>query len=444
MHLKNTKTLTVHKPTLTHSRLSCRYTAIGEQFENSYDFPEPITDELLNDPVTIKLCELTAITTSFGLFSVDYFDQITCDYYLNEDEVVFFEKLMFYGLGEFRYVNSIPLNTKTRVTGSVSQEIPIRNDRTQTLSSGALLLNGGGKDGSVSAWLLSASNIPFTWFQRGNSAAQASVLKQWSAPAVIIKRNLDQNRSNRKYAGHRPMSAGIALIALLSAHVYGFRDVIASNETSANEGNSVIDGFPLNHQYSKSLEFESDLQQLLDRASIGLRYFSLLRPLHELQIGVLASNLSDDQLAAIVSCNQGTREGYWCLKCAKCAFVILILTAASPITAKRVWGRKDIINTPSLYPYIAELISPDVDKPLECVGTLEECQLAAGMVINQKETNELLSKEVRELLNRYAASDRRDVVHFLNKLSQSAVPDEYRHVLALMQSELTAFSSQNH
>lgn len=436
---QDTPTLTIHAPTLTSTSLTCTYSVNGEDFVNSYEFPEPISDAVIIDPATKKLCELASVTTGFGLFSVDYFEKVLCDFYLSTDERRFFEKLIYLGFGEFRYVNKIPINKRTSVQCN-------KNTKDQTPAaramphSGALLLNGGGKDGSVSAWLLSACDVPFTWFQRGDSAAQSGVRSAWAAPSLIVNRKLDPNRANRKYAGHRPMSAGIAFIALLTAHVYGYRDVIASNETSANEGNATIDGFVLNHQYSKSLEFEQDLQRLLQSIAVDVRYFSLLRPLHELQIGILASNLNDTQLSSIVSCNNGTKQGYWCMQCAKCAFVALILTAVNPDVARKVWGKRDIINTPGLQVHLQELLDPNVIKPLECVGTLAECQLAAAMIMKNDQRTPLLSEDTRNLLGQYAQVDNGAIESFVRSIAESSVPNEYELVISLMRERLQSFA----
>ena len=73
----------------------------------------------------------------------------------------------------------------------------------------------------------------------------------------------------------------IALIAVLA----GRSAVIASNEASASHGNATWHGIDVNHQWSKSLEFERLFGKWLDRdRNGGPEYFSLLRPLSELRI----------------------------------------------------------------------------------------------------------------------------------------------------------------
>jgi hypothetical protein len=51
-----------------------------------------------------------------------------------------------------------------------------------------------------------------------------------------------------------------------------------SNEKSANEGNTTMDGIEINHQRSKSLDFELAFAEYVDRyMSHDVKYFSLLR-----------------------------------------------------------------------------------------------------------------------------------------------------------------------
>ncbi|NTW62290.1 hypothetical protein HGB25_02690 [Candidatus Saccharibacteria bacterium] len=431
--MNHRKSLTIHKPVLQSAKLTCTFSMGKENFTNSYDFPGLDNKADLGDPTTEKIANWVAIISSFGLFSVEYFDDLICDFPLSDDDITFFEKLIYLGFGEFRYVNNIPIKTKTLVRSTVKSDcLPLKQ---KAYNNGPLLLNGGGKDGSVSAWLLESTGTPFTWFQRGESAAQANVTATWNHPVIAVMRNLDPNRKNRKYSGHRPMSAGIAFVALLSAHLYEYSDVIASNETSANEGNSVLEGFTLNHQYSKSLEFEEDIQSLLTKAGINLNYFSLLRPLHEIQIAKIAKNLTDKQLASIISCNNGTKTGYWCLNCAKCAFVALIMTAIGSDVVEKIWGRNGILNTPALHPYLIELLDPTLDKPLECVGTLEECQLAAKMIVDANRQS--VDHDTMSILQKYANLTVQDVQLFISDMAQSNIPKRYNDVVDTMTSALS-------
>ncbi len=421
--------LQIHEPEFDGNFIRCTCTVGAEQFCSSYRFSD--IPRTIEPALAQLLVQWLAIVSTFGLFNIDYFDEIICDFPVSAGDAAFFEKLIFKGFGEFRLVNHIPLGKQTTIRGSGNVSRELAYSRFEFNDRGPLLLNGGGKDGSVAASLLTKAGMEFTWFQRGNSAAQANVATIWQRPVVTIRRQLDPNRNNRQYGGHRPIGASIAFLAILSACQFGYSDVIASNESSANEGNLTRDGVSVNHQYSKSFEFEQDFQKLLADSSVPARYFSLLRPLNELQISMLATKLTHEQLAAITSCNNGTKNATWCMDCAKCAFVVLVMTAASPAAAQAIWKDHSIVNHPGLRKYLIELLDPAVDKPLECVGTLAECQLAAHLIL--RHAGDLLNPATRTLLELYATQRDTSLDNtILHEIGPNMIPGDYRRALHKM------------
>src|SRR5438874_758950 len=84
----------------------------------------------------------------------------------------------------------------------------------------------------------------------------------------------------------RQISAILACVGVIVAILSGYRDIVVSNESSASEPNLHYQGLPINHQYSKSLEFEKDFQDYLaNQFNGGPRYYSFLRPFSEVRIG---------------------------------------------------------------------------------------------------------------------------------------------------------------
>ncbi|MEI8009425.1 MAG: hypothetical protein WCI00_09010 [bacterium] len=55
-----------------------------------------------------------------------------------------------------------------------------------------------------------------------------------------------------------PISGVIAFVLVTAAYLYDYKYIVMSNEKSANEGNTILDGSEINHQRSKSYQFESD------------------------------------------------------------------------------------------------------------------------------------------------------------------------------------------
>ena len=97
---------------------------------------------------------------------------------------------------------------------------------------------------------------------------------------------------------------------------------------------STIDGVEINHQYSKSLEFERDFAEYVERyISPSISYFSFLRPLSEIEIARQVREISGIFSAIFRSCNTAFRQAreargrHWCCNCPKCRFVFLALVA---------------------------------------------------------------------------------------------------------------------
>ena len=107
----------------------------------------------------------------------------------------------------------------------------------------------------------------------------------------------------------------LAFYTLLAAALAGVRNVALSNENSANE--STVAGSTVNHQYSKSLEFENDFRAYAAKYVTGeVNYFSFLRPLSELQIAMLFARYKK-YFDVFKSCNAGSKQDIWCGRCAK-------------------------------------------------------------------------------------------------------------------------------
>jgi hypothetical protein len=419
----------MHEPTVKGALVYYEYTYQNTTYRHRYDFGMTIAAD---DPTVRRLLNWLGVVSAFYLFSIEYFTELAAEFPLDADEQDFFQKLTYNGMAEFRQVNGIAMDTATKVTPTATETLDVSGE--SPALSGALLLNGGGKDGCVSALLLEQTGHPFDWFMLNSSVAQDRVAEASGKHVVKVKRQMDDRRFDGKYTGHRPTSACIAICSVLAAYLTGRASVIASNEQSANEGNGTIDGVQVNHQYSKSLEFERDYGQLLRSHHIPVQYFSLLRPLHELQI-VKVMTHSDQYLRTFTSCNHGYKRGEWCMQCAKCAFIVLVFTALDPASAKIVWNDELAINTPAFLPFIQELIDPAVQKPLECVGTIEECQLAARLILTGP-LHDRLSPELHTMLEAHASAST-DTAAFLQTLSdQHAVPVEYQDIFANLDQQL--------
>ena len=309
---------------------------------------------------------------------------IITPYGLSEAQAQFWDTLYTKGLGEFFYRNNIDFrdlvhfpHTQKPATAPISMK----------LSDRSLVLLGAGKDSIVTAELLKEKGREFTLFTLNPSEIHQEVARQIGRPLRLMKRTLDPmlselNKHPDAYNGHVPITAVFMCTALFAALLYDFRVVVASNEESANYGNVMYLGSEMNHQWSKSLEFETLLSQYVTNyISQDLSVFSLLRPLTEMDIAKTFSKYPN-YFHSFTSCNtnfkieQNPRRGQWCGKCPKCAFVFLILSAFLPKETVIGIFQKNLFADPTLIATYEELLGIAGFKPFECVGTPEESILA--------------------------------------------------------------------
>ncbi|MBI2052743.1 MAG: endonuclease domain-containing protein, partial [Candidatus Ryanbacteria bacterium] len=217
---------------------------------------------------------------------------------------------------------------------------------------------------------------------------------------IIVERKISPElfRLNRQgaYNGHIPISAYTAFLGITAAALYGYDDIIFSNSTSSNEENLVWLEEEINHQYSKSLEFEADLQDYVRNfITPDIEYFSLLRPCYELKIIEIFSRY-DKYFSIFSSCNRNfTQKGdrtaiVWCGRCPKCAFIFLMLAAFLPKEKViNIFG-KNLLDADSLLETYEKLLGEREHKPFDCVGTRDEVYAAFFLVRERGEFDDAL------------------------------------------------------
>ncbi|MDE6733049.1 MAG: hypothetical protein K2J77_09260, partial [Oscillospiraceae bacterium] len=209
---------------------------------------------------------------------------------LDEWQIEWWKKLYWHGLGEFFYRNEI-VTTRDDFMSIKAREPALYSHFPRSLS-GTLVPVGGGKDSVVTLELLKKAGEPITPFVINPRGATLGCIETAGIPqseAVLPRRTIDKTLLERNAAGwlngHTPFSAVVAFAALLFGSMRDVRYIALSNESSANE--TYVDGADVNHQYSKSTEFERDFREYCTRifGEFGEipEYFSLLRPLSEWQ-----------------------------------------------------------------------------------------------------------------------------------------------------------------
>ena len=312
--------------------------------------------------------------------------------YLDNDQIEYFKNLYYNGLGEFLYINNVNIskNELMTITCQCHKEDILNTDY---IGNGNLIPVGGGKDSVVSLEILKGeTNNPFIINPKDDTLNCAKMAGYKDDEIITIIRKLDRKIveiNNQGFLnGHTPFSAIVAFNSFLAAYLNGKKYIVLSNESSANE--ETVIGTNINHQYSKTYEFENDFNNYISRYfNLDIKYFSLLRPLSEFQIALLFSNYKQYH-KIFRSCNLGSKKDnwLWCCECPKCLFVYIIL---SPFLTKEeminIFG-KDLYESKELLNTFIEVLGYSKNKPFECVGTYGEAKYAVSLVIN-KSKNEL-------------------------------------------------------
>lgn len=318
--------------------------------------------------------------------------------HLDNEQIKFIKKLMYNGLAEFFYSNNIEEDENFV---EIISSGPIRDfDNSNYSGEKNLILVGGGKDSNVSLRLLKDMDndvmIQNPKDVNINSALIAGVPEE---NIVTINRTLDLKLIDLNKQGflngHTPFSSLLAFQSYLVAYLRADKYIILSNEESANEG--TVLGTNINHQYSKTYEFEKDFQDYADKyLKIDIKYFSLLRVLSEYQIAMLFANYKEFH-EVFRSCNVGSKEKpwIWCCNCSKCLFVYIIL---SPFLKReeliKIFG-EDLYEKKELLDTFLEILGETGVKPFECVGSVSEAKYAVSKAITQS------SGELPYLLQHY-------------------------------------------
>lgn len=302
--------------------------------------------------------------------------------FLTRKQAAFWDKLYIKGLGEFFYKNKIDWRGLINFPASPGAKgSPVKYQSSDKI----LISFGGGKDSIVTAELLKKYKKDFTLFNLRDSRIQAAVAKIIGKTRIIIDREIDERlfKLNKAgaYNGHIPISAIYSLTALLAAAIYDYKYIIFSNERSANYGNIKYLGQTINHQYSKTYEFESDLSDYIHKfITPEIKYFSLLRQWSELKI-IKAFSYYKKYFKAFSSCNKNFRltektSQNWCGRCAKCAFSFSQLAAFLPKAQVIKIFQKNLYADETLLDLYLELLGEKNFKPFDCVGTPAEVKLA--------------------------------------------------------------------
>ena len=348
---------------------------------------------------------------------------------LNKAQAEFWNNIYLKGLGEFFYRNKIDFRGLINFPYQNVKAAPIKvNLRDRCLSP-----IGGGKDSCLAAEKLKELGTEFSLFSLRTSKIQADTAKVIGAPYFYYDRVIDpalfKLNDEGAYNGHVPISNIYIWTCLLAAVLNDYSTLVFANEQSSNFGNVKYLGLNINHQYSKSGEFEKLLSNYIkDTVSPDIKFFSILRPYSELKI-VKEFSKYPKYFPVFSSCNRNFKivkksEIRWCGECPKCAFTYSLLTAYNPIEkVNKIFG-KNLFEDKNLLPLFQELWGEKKFKPFDCVGTPEEVRSAFSLALNQAVVK-------KTYIGNYFSKNIPTVPANLKDSSDNFIPIQYKKILIL-------------
>jgi len=368
---------------------------------------------------------------------------------LTQAEESFLREFYLQGLAEFAYRNTLDLTS----LGLEARRAPDQNPEPSaplpaSAPKRALVPFGGGIDSIVTVEQV-RQQADVALFAVSRPADRFDAIEQPAAvtglPVVRAEREIDPQLLRSAELGflngHVPVTGILSAIAVLAAVLTGRDAVVMSNEWSASIPTLEFGGRPVNHQFSKSEEFEAAFRGVLaDQGSAPVRnpdlpdYFSWLRDRTELWVGERFAALGQYH-ASFRSCNKAfyteraRRFAYWCGQCDKCVFIDLILAPFLPAGALRqifaVAGEP--LDDPALKPKFRSLLGAGA-KPFECVGEVTECRAAVLLAARRDDRagSSLLQELAAEVAGWPDAPSEAETAAMLRPVGRNFIPDRYR------------------
>jgi hypothetical protein len=362
---------------------------------------------------------------------------------LTEAEHAILREFYLQGLGEFAYRNTLdltPLRLEARRASTPVQASPSRPGERR-----ALVPFGGGIDSIVTVEQI-RSRADVALFVVSRPGDRFDAIEQPAAvtglPVVRAEREIDPQLLRSAELGflngHVPVTGILSAIAVLAAVLTGRDAVVMSNEWSASVPTLEYRGRPVNHQFSKSEEFEAAFRAILAAAGAPLpEYFSWLRDRTELWVGREFAAL-EPYHGSFRSCNKAfysdpaRRLTHWCGQCDKCCFIDLILAPFLPKEAlRRIFAvTGEPLEDPGLAAKFRSLLGAGA-KPFECVGEVTECRAAVLLAARRddrdpKTDTALLQELAAEVAGWPDAPSEADAAAMLRPVGRNFIPDGYR------------------
>jgi UDP-N-acetyl-alpha-D-muramoyl-L-alanyl-L-glutamate epimerase len=362
---------------------------------------------------------------------------------LTQAEESFLREFYLQGLAEFAYRNTLDLAALSLRARRAPDQRPCAPQAPAPQR--ALVPFGGGIDSIVTVEQV-RRQADVALFVVSRPADRFDAIEQPAAvtglPVVRAEREIDPQLLRSAELGflngHVPVTGILSAIAVLAAVLTGRDAVVMSNEWSASIPTLEFGGHPVNHQYSKSEEFETAFRGVLADQGSGVarlpEFFSWLRDRTELWVGREFAALTRYH-DSFRSCNKAfyteraRRFAYWCGQCDKCCFIDLILAPFLPAeTLRRIFAvAGEPLDDPGLAAKFRSLLGAGA-KPFECVGEVTECRAAVLLAARRDDRTDsgLLQELAAEVAGWPDAPSQAETAAMLEPVGRNFIPDRYR------------------
>jgi len=397
-------------------------------FTETITLPEDVDLNAAPQQLINKILECLHLVIGVSYYKFYCATRVKNPYAISKREADFWNIIYQDGLGEFWFRNK--LNPKKSPKFSYDKKAKNKPFFLEK-NNKCLVALSGGKDSIVAAELLKEQGIDVTTiFTETNTKSNLvdNVAKEFGGKFLKIQRILDQQVFQKhKYDGHIPISAIYAFLGIFYAVLHKYSYFIVANEYSSNFGNIKYKGKVINHQWSKSSEFENIFSDFVNNfISPDVKYFSLVRPFFEIRIAELFSKYKK-YFPVFFSCNKNfklvneQKTGLWCGQCPKCIFAFTLFSAfLSKEELVNIFG-KNLYQDENLLALFKDILGLGKIKPFDCVGTFEESK-AAFVLGSSKFKGDYI---VKNLLSKIKIKKEDTSDLFKTKLSPN-IPSQFR------------------
>jgi len=253
------------------------FTVGGRTFRPSVEFSGLSPDEAarVTDPAAQRIVRALAIVEAASYWKATISPVIEIGIGAADPaEIAWWGKFWIPAMGEFLYRNGIDFTAPDFLRVATAPGLAAGEPTAtggQVSAARPLVMFSGGKDSLALTYALKDGPVDFflynpTQSQRTLARSLADGGRITEVHRSMLPELLAMNDSGEFLNGHTPYSAYLALAAMLTGYLRGNDVIVAGNSRSDDEPNvSEYLGRPVNHQWTKSAEYEQALQEYAAR-----------------------------------------------------------------------------------------------------------------------------------------------------------------------------------